>query len=244
MKLLSWPLLAMGGLLLAACATVPDLPPAPHEPALSGREVLPPYRIQVGDTLDLRMLLNPELNETVTVRPDGFISTTVVSNVRAAGDTVPELAAVLKQDYTKYLKEPMLTVELKSFAPSRFYVGGEVNTPGEFITVGPDLTLSQAIARAGGVKLSADDAKIFVIRRTGPNDTVAFLGTDWSDVEHGRDPQADIRLAPGDVVYAPKTGIAEVYKWYNQYIQQFANPNFGFSYIINNAAAAVVPVSH
>ena len=46
---------------------------------------------------------------------------------------------------------------VRSFAPTRIYVGGEVNNPGEFITVGPTLTLSQAIARAGGLKLSSDD---------------------------------------------------------------------------------------
>ena len=38
------------------------------------------------------------------------------------------------------------------------------------------------------------------------------------------DPHADVRLAPYDVVYVPKLGVAEVYKWYNQYIQQFVNP--------------------
>ena len=35
-------------------------------------------------------------------------------------------------------------------------------------------------------------------------------------------------------------GIAEVYKWYNQYVQQFVNPSFGFSYLINPGSAAAV----
>jgi polysaccharide export outer membrane protein len=30
----------------------------------------------------------------------------------------------------------------------------------------------------------------------------------------------------------PKLGIAEVYQFYNQYIGQFANPSFGFNYIV------------
>ena len=55
-------------------------------------------------------------------------------------------------------------------------------------------------------------------------------------MSQGRDPNSDVRLAPYDVVYVPRMGIAEVYKFYNQYIQQFANPSFGFSYLVNPTA--------
>jgi len=85
--------------------------------------------------------------------------------------------------------------------------------------------------RAGGTRLSSDDASIFIIRR-GPNDTPQFLSTRYGDLKHAGDPSADIRLAPYDVVYAPKSGIAEVYAWYNQYIEQFAHPSFGFNYVV------------
>ncbi len=220
---------------LAACSTVPTLPPAPMEPppfaALSSE--LPAYRIQIGDVLDVRLLLNPELNEEVTVRPDGHISTTVAQDAVAVGKTPMELATYLRSQYGRELTNPKLSVEVKSFAPTRVYVGGEVNTAGEFVTVGPTLTLSQAIARAGGTRLSSDDTSVFIIRR-GPGDKPEFLSVKWKAVRQGRDPNADVRLAPYDVVYVPKLGIAEVYQFYNQYIQQFANSSFGFSYIVNN----------
>ncbi len=222
-----------GAAMLAACASTSHLPPAPLEPApITQTAPLPPYRIQVGDVLDVRLMLNPELNEEVTVRPDGHISTTVVSDQRAAGMTVPELDAALHKDYSRDLQNPRISVVVKSFAPTRVYVGGQVANPGEFITVGPTLTLSQALARAGGLKLSASDGSIFIIRR-GNNDKPEFLSVNWNAVRHADNPNADVRLAPYDVVYVPKTGIAEVYKWYNQFIQQFANPSFGFSYVIN-----------
>jgi polysaccharide export outer membrane protein len=220
-------------LAMAACSTVQsNLPPAPVTPVEHVSTAnLPPYRVQIGDILDIRLLLNPELNEEVTVRPDGHISTTVVPNQLAAGLTIGELNAALRKDYSHDLQNPRISVIVKSFAPTRIYVAGEVNTPGEFITVGPTLTLSQAIARAGGVKLSADEATVFIIRR-GTGDHPEFLSVKWNDVEHGRDPMADVRLAPYDVVYVPKMGIAEVYKFYNQYIEQFAHPSFGFFYSV------------
>lgn len=225
---------------LAACSLVPNLPPAPPEPPPESFSAnLPPYRIQVGDVLEVRLLLNPELNEEVTVRPDGHISTTVVPDAKAYGVTPAELAATLRRSYAKELQNPRVSVVVKSFAPTRVYVGGEVNTPGEFITVGPTLTLSQAIARAGGTKLSSDESSVYIIRR-GPGDKPEFLSVKWRQVSEGKDPAADVRLAPYDVVYVPKLGVAEVYKFYNQYIGQFANPSFGFSYIINNPTTGSV----
>jgi polysaccharide biosynthesis/export protein len=227
---------------LAACSTLPQLPPAPPSPVETGYVAkLPPYHIQVGDVLEVRLLLNPELNEEVTVRPDGHISTTVVPDAVAYGRTPAEVADDLRAGYSHDLQHPRVSVVVKSFAPTRVYVGGEVNTPGEFITVGPSLTLSQAIARAGGTKLTTDNSKIFIIRR-GPDDKPMLLSTSYGALIHGRDPEADVRLAPYDVVYVPKTTIAEVYTWYNQYIGQFVNPSFGFSYLLNQQTSGSTSV--
>jgi polysaccharide export outer membrane protein len=221
---------------LGACSPVPSLPQAPAEPvALDAPYVTPEYRIQVADVLDIRLLLNPELNESVTVRPDGHISTTIAPDLAAAGRTVLELDADLREIYAKDLRQPRVSVIVKTFAPSHVFVTGEVVTPGEQITNGPPSTLSQAIARAGGTKLSSDEANVFIVRRAS-NDHAGILATRYADLRHGRDPSADVRLAPYDVVFVPKSGIAEVYKWYNQYIQQFANPNFSFTFLLNPAS--------
>ncbi|MGE0225550.1 MAG: polysaccharide biosynthesis/export family protein [Acetobacteraceae bacterium] len=225
-------ILGAGAIALAACSTVPELPPAPLVPAeVAPTSALPPYRLQVGDVLEVKLLLNPELNEEVIVRPDGHISTTVVPDAVAFGRTPADVAAELRRGYSRELTNPRVSVVVKSFAPTRIYVGGEVNSPGEFINVGPSLTLSQAIARAGGTKLSSDDAAIFIIRR-GQDDMPVFLATRYNAIKRAQDPAADVRLAPYDVVYAPKSGIAEVYAFYNQYIEQFAHPSFGFSYVL------------
>ena len=95
-----------------------------------------PYRIQAGDVLGVRLLLNPDLNEDVVVRPDGHMSTTVVRDELARGRTVPELTAALTRDYTSILRNPRLNVVLRTFSPTRIYVGGEVAKPGESVTAG------------------------------------------------------------------------------------------------------------
>ncbi len=228
-------LVMAGTVLLAGCAqTESNLPPLPQvsNPVSGGPRELPAYRVQVGDLLDVKLFLNPELNEEVVVRPDGMISTTLAEEIPAYNRTPAEISAVLRDRYRATLTDPQISVIVHTFAPNRIYVAGEVNTPGEFVTVGPNLTLSQAIARAGGVKLSAAQARIFVIRR-GADDKPVAMQANYLDVISGKDPLGDARLAQYDVVYVPRSGIYEFYTFWNQYAQQFIPMNWGFSYNIN-----------
>ncbi len=84
--------------------------------------------IEVGDVLEVRLLLNPELNEEVTVRPDGHISTTAVPDMLAYGRSPVDLADLLRAVYARDLQNPRVSVVVKSFAPTRVYVAGEVTT--------------------------------------------------------------------------------------------------------------------
>jgi polysaccharide export outer membrane protein len=239
MRVLS-PIVVAG--LLAGCTTVSNLPPAPHDlnPTAGFAPSLPAYRLNVGDVIGVRLLLNPELNEDVAIRPDGKVSTMVAQDISAYGHTVAEVSRELRAAYAQQLNDPHLSIEVRNFAPNRVYVGGEVTNPGEFITVGPNLTLVQAIARAGGVKLSAGRGSIFIIRR-GEGDVPIIYRADYMDAITGKDPSADVRLAPFDVVYVPRTGVAEVYTYFNQYVQQFVPVNWGFNYNVNPIATTPAP---
>jgi polysaccharide export outer membrane protein len=190
------------------------------------------YRVQVGDVLSLRLYTAPELDEDITVRPDGHITTTLAQSVAAAGRTPDEIAAELRGVYAQELKDPALAVEVKSASPSRVYVAGEVVAPGELDTQGPNLTLLQAIARAGGLRTAGDPDHIFILRH-GPADTPVVLAADYRGASTGTTPAADIRLAPFDIVYVPRTGIGQAYIWFNQHFQQFVPVSWGFSYNLN-----------
>ena len=73
---------------------------------------------------------------------------------------------------------------------------------------------------------------MFILRH-GEGDTPQVLSADYRAAVTGRDPAADIRLAPFDIVYVPKTGIAQIYVWFNQHFQQFVPVSWGFSYNVN-----------
>jgi polysaccharide export outer membrane protein len=175
---------------LTGCAAN-NLPRAPENvtPVTPMATDLAPYRIQIADIIEIKMSLNPEFEEELIVRPDGMISTSLAQDVKAYGQTPQDLQSTLVELYKEQLSDPQLTVSVRSFAPSRVYVLGEVNAPGEFVSVGPNLTLLQAIARAGGVKNSAMTSQITILRR-GASDKSEALAANYDEAVSGKNPGA------------------------------------------------------
>lgn len=216
-------------LLLCSCGIDPSYSNVPSASATTApvapvADSLPEYRVQVGDVLDISFYLNPEFNETVTVRPDGMISTKIIEEMYVYNKTIKEIDAMVRAAYAQELKEPRVNVIVRSFAPIRIYVSGEVNAPGEYVVVGQALTLTQAIARAGGVKNSALWDKVLILRRGAGEKEQAFLA-DYYAATQGGDPTKDVRLTADDVVYVPRTGVDETFIKYQQHFQQFISPS-------------------
>lgn len=174
------------------------------------------YRISAGDKLDIKFFYNPELNVTVVVRPDGRISLQLVDEVAVAGITPAQLDVLLTSKYSRELKRPDVTVIVKSFGVQQVYVGGEVGRQGPVKLV-PRMTPLQAIINAGGFKDTAKPEAVMLIRK----------GLDSQPVPHrinltlASDEPADATfdLQPYDIVYVPKSWIAEADQFVKQYVE-------------------------
>jgi polysaccharide biosynthesis/export protein len=214
-------------LLTSACQPLPDvpasMPPTPVPPPLATA-----YQLQPGDQFEVRFFFNPELNESVTIQPDGRYSVLLAQDAPGAGRNLSEIRSFLNNRYKRELKDPRITVTLKSTIPTRIYVGGEVTAPGEYASIGPPLTLVQAIARAGGMKNSANLDQIILLRR-GPNGTPLLYNISFNDATTGANPTADIPLQPYDSLFVPRTPIANTYLAFQQYFQQFVPDSFGYA---------------
>ncbi len=119
--------------------------------------------------MDIKFFFNPELNETVIVRPDGNISLLLIDDVRSAGLTPSELDVLLTQAYARELRKPMITVIVKTFTGQRVYVGGEIGKPG-LVELAPGMTALQAVFNAGGFLDTAKPEAVLVIRKGGAAD--------------------------------------------------------------------------
>jgi protein involved in polysaccharide export with SLBB domain len=215
--------LAALALIAVGCSPAAKAPPAANLQAMQAAQAAAPppdqeYKIQVGDQLDIKFFYNAELNEQVIVRPDGRISLQLVQEIVAAGLTPSELMKVIVEKYSAELKKPEVTVIVRSFGAQKIYVDGEVNKPGMVPILGL-MTALQAISQAGGMKESAQVSEVLIIRRGAGNRPMAFP-VNLDKALDGTDMSQDIALAPFDIVYVPRSAIANVNVWVDQYIRK------------------------
>lgn len=175
-------------------------------PALQRRN--PRYEIGVGDTLSLEFPIAPEFNQTVLVQPDGYVTLNGVGDLHVAGETVPQFTEAVRQAYTKILHDPVINVDLKDFQKPFFTVFGEVGRPGQFDLRG-DITVSQAVAIAGGFTSASKHSQVLLFRRVSDN---------WSEVKKldlkhmlsAGNLSEDMHLMPGDIIFVPKNFISKI----------------------------------
>lgn len=188
------------------------------------------YILQAGDVIDIKFFYNSDLDEKVTIRPDGRISLQLIDEIKAVGLTPVELDDILSERYSNILRQAEIAVIVKEFAGQRVYVGGEINKPG-FIPIAGKLSALQAIFQRGGFKDSAE-LKNVVILRDQQNASPLFLTLDLKD--HLRDANNnDILLEPYDIVFVPKSTIAKMDQFVDQYIKKLIpiSMNVGFNWV-------------
>jgi len=212
---------------LAGCSTYTPVgaprieqAPLPLAPATS-------YKMLPGDVLSIRFYGNAELNEDVPIRPDGAISLPFVGDVKAAGLSPAELDQDLTRRYTGELRSPQIVVVVKEFGSQRVWVGGEVSKPGMIVMKGP-LSLFAALQEAGGLLPTARPQQVVLIRP----DAGKPLGRtiDVRPLQSGAGPDRDVMLQAMDVIFVPRSRIASVDVFVDQYIKQLlpVSPGLGF----------------
>jgi polysaccharide export outer membrane protein len=195
------------------------------------------YRVGAGDTIDFKFFYNPELNETMQVRPDGKVSLPLIGDLTVAGRTVMEIEGDLKKRYAATLARAEVNVAMKTFASQRVFVGGEVNHPSA-IPLLADMTAQEAILDAGGAKKTAAMSKVVLIRR-GDNGQPVTQVLDLNLPKQGASVKPAFPvLRPFDVILIPESKIAKLDRWVDQYIRQAIPVSLsgGFSYLFSPLA--------
>lgn len=168
----------------------------------------PRYRIEAGDAFDVNFELSPEFNQSVSVQPDGFVTLRGIGDVKVAGQTVPELTQTVRQAYEKILNNPVVSIVLKEFEKPYFVADGQVARPGKYEMHG-NMTVTQAIAVAGGFQSSAKHSQVVLFRRVDDQWTEAKL-INIKKMEKDRDLREDPFLHSGDMLFVPKNTLSKI----------------------------------
>ncbi len=207
--------------MLAACSHVvkSDVTPFAQLNAQARVFPAPEYLIQVGDELEVQFRYNPDLNQLhLPVRPDGRISLPIVKEVLVSGMSPGKLEELLADKYRPELKRPDVTVIVHTFSAQRVFVDGEVFWPQVVPLTGP-LTVMQAIAQARGLKDTARRTQVLVIRQN-PKGPAFTAVVDLTKIIDGTDKSQNISLMPYDIVYVPRSAIANVDLWVDLYVRR------------------------
>ena len=184
------------------------------------------YTFSAGDSIDVKFFYTPELNETQDVRPDGKIALQIIVEVTAVGKTPAQLRWLLEKLYDSHLKDPEISVVVRSFSNQLVYVGGQVMRPGT-IEVSGQMTALEASMEAGGVDFKEAQVKNVVIIRHYEGTRYGYL-LNMEPILKGKESRPFF-LEPKDIVYVPRTEIAKVNQWIDQYINRIV-PQTGFTY--------------
>jgi polysaccharide biosynthesis/export protein len=172
------------------------------------------YLLGYGDVVEVKFFKNPEYNDTVSVRPDGRISLQRVGDIYVMGMETKELDKIVTDTYAQILLEPDVTIIVREFGGQQFYVMGEVHKPGMY-EVGKGMTILRALASAGGPTDKGKLNSVILLRSDDYGKAEATrLNMDISELRETL--ARDIPIQSYDVVYVPKTFIADVSVWVTQ----------------------------
>jgi len=212
---------------LMGCGGKSTLPPTIENPLIT-KGTVDTYYLQPGDNLDIKFFYNPELNENITIRPDGKISLQLIEEINAAGLTPSQLDEKITEAYSSQLAQSIVTVILKSFGGQKVYVGGEVHFP-QVIEVMGRVNALQAIFDAGGFKDDAKLSSVMIVSKGSDNQPIARK-VNMKDAIKGELPENEYLLKPFDMVYVPKTNLAKADQFIT-HLYKFIPPRVGISFL-------------
>jgi len=157
------------------------------------------YVIGADDVLKISVWKEPDLTETLPVRPDGKISMPLLNDIPAAGLTPLQLKDSVTEKLKKYIADPRVTVVVTAMNSRRIFVTGEVTHSGP-MTLLPHMTVLQALAEAGFTQFA--NLKAIYLLRT-ENGQQVKLPFNYKEVVKGNHPEQNIALKPGDTVVVP-----------------------------------------
>ena len=159
------PAAAQGGAAQPARPTA-GAAPAPRAATTVSSWKDPDYRLGPGDKLRIEVFEQPQLSQSVQIRPDGKITLPFVDDVAAAGQTSGQLRDSLTASLKEFVRNPVVTVIVQEATSAKVCLIGEIRNPGCLVMNGP-MTALEAISLGGDLTEFARRNDIHILRRNG-----------------------------------------------------------------------------
>jgi protein involved in polysaccharide export with SLBB domain len=160
------------------------------------------YRLGPEDVISVVVFNQDRYSRAgITIPPSGRVALALIpGGVFVNGKTVEEVADIIKKKYDEFIIDPQVTVSLDKAASYRYSIVGDVGQPGIRL-MNHRMTVTEAIAEAGGVLPTGDRSKIIVLRRQNTG-MLAQIPVNVSAIYKGKVPDSTY-LVPGDQIIVP-----------------------------------------
>ncbi|HXD33588.1 MAG TPA: polysaccharide biosynthesis/export family protein [Pyrinomonadaceae bacterium] len=160
------------------------------------------YRLGPEDVISVSVFGQDRYSRSgIIVPPSGRISLALVpGGLFVNGKTVDEVAEIIRKRYDEYIIDPEVTVSLDKAASYRYSIVGDVAQPGIRL-MNRRMTVTEAIAEAGGVLNTGDKSRVTVLRRK-PDNQLQPITVNVSAIYKGKAPDSTY-LIPGDQIFVP-----------------------------------------
>lgn len=175
------------------------------------------YRLGPEDVISIEVFNQDRYTRKgIVVPPNGRISLQLIpGGVFVNGKTPEEIARFIEKQYDEYIIDPQVTVTLEKAASYRYSILGDVLQPGVRL-MNRRMTVTEAIAEAGGVLNTGDKSKVRVLRRKADGQ-MGEIVVNVSAIYKGKELD-NTYLAPGDQILVPGNKLKKF-----QTIMGFAN---------------------
>jgi polysaccharide biosynthesis/export protein len=171
----------------------------------------PLYRLRKSDVIDVSFNFSHEFDQTVSVRPDGFINLKGLEEVYAEGMTVAELRETIRTGYASILHDPEVAISLREFEKPYFIVAGQATHAGKYELRG-EVTATEALGIAGGFTDQSKHSQVVLFRRISEEQVEARV-LNLKQMLNSRNLAEDIHLKPGDILFVPQNTISKIRRY-------------------------------
>jgi polysaccharide export outer membrane protein len=165
------------------------------------------YIIGPLDELTVFVWRNPELGAKVQVRPDGRITTPLITDMTAVGKTPGKLAEDIKAVLAKYIEQPLVSVMVDKFHGTfsqQVRIVGATEKPAS-LPYRANMTLLDAMIAVGGLSEFAAGDKARLVRTDKESGKQTEYDLKIARLIKKGDTAANVRLEPGDVIIIPES---------------------------------------
>jgi polysaccharide export outer membrane protein len=165
------------------------------------------YIIGALDELTVFVWRNNELGAKVQVRPDGRITTPLITDMQAAGKTPAQLADDIKGELSKYIEAPLVSVMVDKFQGAfsqQIRIVGAAEKPAS-LPYRANMTLLDAMIAVGGLSQYAAGDRARLIRQDRESGKQKEYDLRIARLLKKGDIAANVRLEPGDVIIIPES---------------------------------------